>query len=205
MTDQMVLKAQQWLNRTYRSKAGFGSVEETGKTGWSTIYALIRALQIELGITATANNFGSGTQSRFKNRWPNGIRQNAAQSNVHGIIQGALWCKGYPAVYGGITNEFTNGMVSSIKVLKQDIGMTGTEATIDLELMMALLSMKQFRLLAAYGGKTTIRAIQQEINRRYKAYSGIVPTDGLYGREMNKALVQVLQAIEGFHSIPGYR
>lgn len=71
-------------------------------------------------------------------------------------------------------------MVSLIKVLKQDIGMTGTEATIDLELMMALLSMKQFRLLAAYGGKTTIRAIQQEINRRYKAYSGIVPTVTAY-------------------------
>lgn len=45
---------------------------------------------------------------------------------------------------------------------------------------MALLSMKQFRLLAAYGGKTTIRAIQQEINRRYKAYSGIVPTVTAY-------------------------
>ncbi|MDR6939435.1 glycoside hydrolase domain-containing protein [Arcanobacterium hippocoleae] len=198
MTDQMVLKTQQWLNATYKNKTGFGSVEETGKTGWDTINALIRALQIELGITATANNFGSGTQSRFKNRWPNGIRQNTAQSNVHGIIQGALWCKGYPAVYGGITNEFTNGMVSSIKVLKQDIGMTSTEATIDLELMMALLSMKQFKLLSAYGGKSEIRAIQQEINRRYKAYSGIVPTDGLYGREMNKALIQVLQAIEGF-------
>ena len=39
MTDQMVLKTQQWLNRTYRSKAGFGSVVEDGYTahpnaGW---------------------------------------------------------------------------------------------------------------------------------------------------------------------------
>ena len=58
MTDQMVLKTQQWLNRTYRSKAGFGSVVEDGYTGWGTVNALIRALQIELGITTTANNFG---------------------------------------------------------------------------------------------------------------------------------------------------
>lgn len=35
MTDQMVLKTQQWLNHTYRSKAGFGSVVEDGYTGWA--------------------------------------------------------------------------------------------------------------------------------------------------------------------------
>lgn len=66
--DQMVLKTQQWLNTTYKTKTGFGSVLENGRTGWDTINALIRALQIELGITATANNFGAGTRSRFKNR-----------------------------------------------------------------------------------------------------------------------------------------
>ena len=107
MADQMVLKTQQWLNSTYGNKTGFGSVQETGNTGWDTINALIRALQIELGITATANNFGSGTQSRFKSRWPNGITQTSGYDNVHGIIQGALWCKGYRAEYGGITLEFT--------------------------------------------------------------------------------------------------
>lgn len=64
--------------------------------------------------------------------------------------------------------------------------------------MMALLSMKQFKLLSAYGGKISIRTAQQAVNRQYKAYTGIVPTDGLYGREMNTALIQVLQAIEGF-------
>ncbi|WP_235954009.1 hypothetical protein [Actinomyces faecalis] len=84
--DQMVLKTQQWLNNTYRGKTGFGSVVEDGATGWDTIYGLIRALQIELGITATANNFGPGTQSRFRNRWPNGISQSDGDSNVYAII-----------------------------------------------------------------------------------------------------------------------
>lgn len=198
MTDQMVLKTQQWLNTTYGSKTGFGSVSENGRTGWDTINALIRALQIELGITATANNFGAGTQSRFKNRWPNGISKNDSSSNVHGIIQGALWCKGYPAEYGSITTKFTDNVASSIRDLKSDIGLSSSSSTIDLELMMALLSMKQFKLLSAYGGKSAIRTAQQAVNRQYKAYTGIVPTDGLYGREMNTALIQVLQAIEGF-------
>lgn len=198
MADQMVLKTQQWLNTTYGSKTGFGSVSENGRTGWDTINALIRALQIELGITATANNFGAGTQSRFKNRWPNGISKNDSTSNVHGIIQGALWCKGYPAEYGGITTKFTDNVASSIRDLKSDIGLSSSSSTINLELMMALLSMKQFKLLSAYGGKSAIRTAQQKVNRQYKAYTGIVPTDGLYGREMNTALIQVLQAIEGF-------
>lgn len=198
MVDQMVLKTQQWLNTTYGSKTGFGSVSENGRTGWDTINALIRALQIELGITATANNFGAGTQSRFKNRWPNGISKTDSSSNVHGIIQGALWCKGYPAEYGGITTKFTDNVASSIRDVKSDIGLSSSSSTIDLELMMALLSMKQFKLLSAYGGKSAIRTAQQAVNRQYKAYTGIIPTDGLYGREMNTALIQVLQAIEGF-------
>lgn len=198
MADEMVLATQKWLNKTYRHKPGFGSVAETGKTGRATINGLIRALQIELGITATANNFGSGTQSRFKRQWPGGIKKTDEDDNVHGIIQGALWCKGYPAEYGGITRKFTDNVANSVRTLKADIGLSDTSATVNLELMMALLSMKQFKLLSAYGGKDAIRGAQQAINRQYKKYTGIVPTDGLYGREMNKALIQVLQSLQGF-------
>lgn len=201
MTDQMVLKTQQWLNRTYRSKAGFGSVVEDGYTGWGTINALIRALQIELGITTTANNFGPGTISRFQSRWPNGIHQqdDGAQetSNVYGIIQGALWCKGYSASASDITTHFYSGTGKAIKQLKSDMGIGG-DSTVTLDVMKALLSMQQFVLLRSYGGISAIRQAQQQINQQYRAYTGIIPTDGLYGREMNTALIQVLQAIEGF-------
>lgn len=198
MADEMVLMTQQWLNATYKNRTGFGSVSEDGQTGWNTVNALIRALQIELGITATANNFGSGTQAKFKAKWPSGIAKNDKSANVHGIIQGALWCKGYSAEYGGITTKFTDNVASSIVKLKSDIGIGGSSSTIDLELMMALLSMKQFKLLSDYGGKSSIRSIQQTINRKHKAYTGILPTDGLYGREMNTGLIQVLQKLEGF-------
>lgn len=201
MADQMVLATQKWLNKTYRHKIGFGSVPENGKTGWDTINGLIRALQIELGITATANNFGSGTQSRFKQRWPNGIREQSAGAketdNVYGIIQGALWCKGYSAGASDITTNFYAGTGKAIRKLKGDMGIGG-DSTVTLEIMKALLSMQQFVLLRSYGGILAIRQAQQQINQQFRSYTGIIPTDGLYGREMNKALIQVLQAIEGF-------
>lgn len=195
--DQMILKTQQWLNQTYGNKAGFGSVNENGKTGWPTIYALTRALQIELGITQTANNFGPSTERFFQNRWPNGIIPSEKEYNVHGIIQGALWCKGYAAEYGGITPKFTPNMEKSIVTLKSDMGISGN-SSVDLDTMKCLLSMKQFKLLRAYGGKERIRVVQQRINQKYRDYTGIIPTDGLYSREMNTALIQVLQSLEGY-------
>lgn len=199
--DQMVLRTQQWLNRTYRGRTGFGSVVEDGQTGWGTVNALIRALQIELGITATANNFGPGTQEKFRKRWPNGIRQQTKSathtSNVYGIIQGALWCKGYSTGADDITKHFYAGTGSAVKELKLDIGIGG-DSTVDLGIMRALLSMQQFKLLKEYGGDLAVRVVQQEINREYRDYTGIIPADGVYGREMNTALIEILQAIEGF-------
>lgn len=55
--DKMVLETQKWLNETYGKDSRFKKVDENGKTGWPTIYALIRALQIELGISNTVDNF----------------------------------------------------------------------------------------------------------------------------------------------------
>ena len=200
MSDAMVLETQQWLNATYGSDSRFKRVDEDGRTGWSTIYALTRALQIELGISVTADNFGEGTESRFIARWPNGIAQQTsddkATDNVYAIIQGALWCKGY-STGSHITKNFYGGTGDAILQLKFDMGF-GDGSTVDVEVMKALLSMKQFVLLARYGGRLEVRQVQQKINSEYRNYTGIIPTDGLYGRDMNKALIQVLQAIQGF-------
>ena len=108
--DVMVQKTQQWLNITYGDDSRFNRVDEDGNTGWETINGLIRALQIELGITATADSFGPTTVSKFNQRFPNGIfEQDSAateESNVYAIIQGALWCKGYSTGASRITNHF---------------------------------------------------------------------------------------------------
>lgn len=200
MVDQMVLQTQQWLNKTYGNDSRFKKVNPDGRTGWPTIYALTRALQIELGIQSTADNFGPSTQRLFKQRYPNGVRQQAATdkstSNVYSIIQGALWCKGY-STGSNISQHFYDGTGSAIRKLKADMGIEG-DSSVDVEIMGALLSMKQFVLLASYGGVDSVRRAQQFINKAYRPYTGIIPTDGLYGREMNTALIQVLQSLEGF-------
>ena len=200
--DKMVLETQKWLNETYGKDSRFKKVDENGKTGWPTIYALIRALQIELGISNTVDNFGPGTQSLFLKRWPSGIfeqnKSDKTTSNVYSIIQGSLWCKGY-SVGSGISQNFYSGTGNAIKRLKADMGIEGN-STVTLDIMKSLLSMQQYVLLKHYGGTTDVRNIQQKINREYKNYTGIIPCDGLYGREMNKALIQILQSLEGYSS-----
>lgn len=117
-------------------------------------------------------------------------------SNVYGIIQGALWCKGY-STGSSITTHFYAGTGNAIRGLKADMGIGG-DSTVTVDIMRALLSMDQFVLLARYGGIPSIRSTQQKLNREYRAYVGIIPTDGLYGREMNTALIKTLQAVEGY-------
>lgn len=202
MADAMVLKTQQWLNNMYRGTTGYydEDIPETGKTGWTTIYALTRALQIELGITNTADSFGPTTISKFNARFPNGIKQqednDESESNIYSIIQGALWCKGYSTGASGITKHFYGGTGGAIKRLKADAGCSDTSSTVTLNVMKALLSMDQFVKVSS--GTNTIRTIQQNLNRDYEAYIGLAPCDGLYGRQMNKAMIKVLQAIEGY-------
>lgn len=198
--DQMVLETQKWLNSTYGKDSRFTKVEESGHTGWNTINGLIVALQIELGIQQTATNFGAGTTRKFNEKFPNGIKQQAdndkSKNNVYSIIQGALWCKGY-STGSHITQNFYGGTGAAIRELKDDMGIGGS-STVTIDVMKALLSMQQFVLLKSYGGKDSVRNIQKAINQNYKKYTGIIPCDGLYGREMNTALIQILQSLEGY-------
>ncbi len=199
--DEMVLKSQQWLNTTYGNDSRFIRVTEDGITGWGTINGLLRALQIELGIGSTADSFGPTTISKFKVRYPNGIVQQNPEStyedNTYAIIQCALWCKGYSTGSGTITRHFYGGTGTGIKMLKQDAGVDASTATVTLDVMQALLSMNQYVTLWRQGGSSEIRSIQQDINANYRAYVGLAPCDGLYSRDMNKALIKVLQAVEG--------
>lgn len=206
--DEMVYKTQQWLNDMYSNKTGYNVIDLTdenikGRTGWTTIYALTRAFQIELGITQTADNFGPSTTRLFQEKFGNGIAKPENEDSVcgkyggiYGIIQGALWCKGYPAHYGGITTNFDSGTASGIKKLKADAGIDSTNETVTLNVMKSLLSMKQYVLVS--NGSASIRAIQRYFNGKYEDYIGLAPCDGLYGRDMCRAMIKVLQAIEGF-------
>lgn len=199
--DTMVLKTQTYLNAMYGHDARYNLVPEDGITGWATIYALTRALQIELGILSTADSFGPTTKSYFSAQYPNGVQQQAdgdpQERNIYAIIQGALWCKGYSTGATGITKHFYNGTGSAVISLKEDAGLLSPNSTVTLNVMIALLSMNQYVNLIFQGGSAIIRSIQQRINRKYESYIGLAPCDGLYGRDMNKALIIVLQVVEG--------
>lgn len=137
--------------------------------------------------------------SAHPGKYPKGIVQQALldtkKSKVYAIIQGALWCKGYGTGATSITENFYGGTGNAIKELKKDAGLKDPNSTVDLDTMKALLSMNQYQKV--WDGAEDIREIQQALNRGYRDYLGLIPCDGIYGRDLCKAFIKVLQAIEG--------
>lgn len=199
--DPYVFYTQEWLNDTYRGKTGYTEIPENGKTGWTTVYALLHALQIELGITATADNFGPSTIAKFNEKYPNGIKQqesgDTTKKNIYGIIQGGLLCKGYAIGANGPTCNFFGGTGSAIKKLKNDAGIDASSSTVTLNIMKALMSMDYFYSYDTSTKTKNIQKIQRYLNANYEDYIGLSPCDGVYGRSTNKALIYALQAEEG--------
>lgn len=202
--DPMVYLTQVWLNQEYGDVPGFGEVEVTGRTGWDTVYGLLRALQHELGITDLANNFGSTTERLYSQNPLH--RQDGVTNRKFAILQGALWCKGYSPGYHLRENAdgtvefdevFDAGVEAAVIELKQDAGLTNPDGVVTTNVMKALMSMDSFKLLTSYGGDTKVRTMQQKLNRKYEEYAGLNPCDGVYGRNTNKALIYALQAEEG--------
>lgn len=201
--DDMVYLTQRWLNQEYGDVAGFGTVTENGKTGWNVVYGLLRALQHELGITSLANSFGPTTTNLYSQNLLS--RQDGVTDRKYAILQGALWCKGYCPGYNLYETEdgtvvfegvFDADVEEAVIELKTDAGFINPNGVVTVNVMKALMSMDTFKLLSSYGGTAEVRAMQQKLNRKYEAYTGLTPCDGVYGRNTNKALVYALQAEE---------
>lgn len=202
--DAMVYLTQRWLNQEYGDVPGFGYVTEDGRTGWDTVYGLTRALQVELGITDLADNFGPTTARLYSQNLLR--RQDGVTNRKFAILQGALWCKGYNPGYNLSETEdgtvvfngvFDADVEKAIIELKEDAGLINPDGVVTVNIMKALMSMDSFKLLSSYGGTEAVREMQQKLNRKYEAYTGITPCDGVYGRNTNRALIYALQAEEG--------
>ena len=192
--DVMVLATQQWVNATYMGNPGYYStpIPENGETGWTTIYALTRALQIELGISPTADSFGPTTYAECPTL---SIQSNPSLgNNFNSILQGALWCKGYGTGASTITGNFYSGTQGAVMQFQDDAGVT-SDGVVTPMIFKALLNMDAFVLVN--GGDVNIRSMQQRLNSLYNAYTGIMPCDGIYSRETNTALIYAFQAAEG--------
>ncbi len=64
--DPYIVNVQEWVNQNFKGEPGYEEITVTGKTGWTTIYALVHALQITLNVGAIVDNFGPSTENSFK-------------------------------------------------------------------------------------------------------------------------------------------
>ncbi|MGG2016925.1 glycoside hydrolase domain-containing protein [Bacillus sp. S10(2024)] len=197
MLDPAVLAVQTWVNLKYGKVAGFQLAPLNGKTGWSTVYALTRALQVELGITSLADAFGPTTASKYK-QWGEMSLGNVPTDEkgkaIVTILKGAMYCKGYnPGKFDDpVFDEKTKNAVVS---LQKDAGLPVADGKVYDYIFKAFLTMDAYRLTP--GGDAKVRQIQQDLNNKYYKTSGVQPTDGHYQRGTNKALVYGLQTEMG--------
>lgn len=82
-----------------------------------------------------------------------------------------------------------------MKRFQKAAGLAKQDGVVTAQIMKALLNMSAFTLVR--NGDTKIRQIQQNLNRDYNDYFGLMPCDGVYSRETNKALIYALQKEEG--------
>ena len=191
MRDPRKVDAQKWLNLTYGGKPGFPKVEENGLAGTKLSNAFVCALQLEigldkLGISKCTGFFGEGT---IKNS-PKISQNYQENSNLVKLLQHACWCKGYkPGNVNGIFNSETANAV--IRIKNDCLGTNNNSEEVDGKWWKAILNSDAYILLKK--GNPDMRIAQQFLNLNYGLKKGIIPTDGVYSRDVNNLLIFALQ------------
>ncbi|MFE4454445.1 glycoside hydrolase domain-containing protein [Streptomyces sp. NPDC056796] len=193
MADEMVRKAQQFINGVYGGKLGIDRLPETGVTGWSTMFALTRALQYELGITSLSDAFGPTTLSTLTAKYPVLSPTTVPSENFTKIIQSGLYCKGYDG--GDIDGTYSARVASSMALLKQNMGVDFAYPGGNLvpKVFKGLLNMDAY--VASNGGTETIRAVQRWLNGSYVTRQDfyIIPADGNHSRDVARSMLFAVQ------------
>ncbi|MFF2731048.1 glycoside hydrolase domain-containing protein [Streptomyces sp. NPDC058008] len=193
MADEMVRKAQQFINGVYGGKLGIDRLPETGVTGWSTMFALTRALQYELGITSLSDAFGPTTLNTLTAKYPVLSPTTVPSENFTKIIQSGLYCKGYDG--GDIDGTYSARVASSMALLKQNMGVDFAYPGGNLvpKVFKGLLNMDAY--VASNGGTETIRAVQRWLNGSYVTRQDfyIIPADGNHSRDVARSMLFAVQ------------
>lgn len=187
--DAYVKKVQEWLNATYSDNDDFSVINADGITGNATCTALVKAMQIELGVTPVDGVWGSGTSNAFASLSTDTDASNTSLRNRIYILQGGLYCKGYNP--GGFTGTFGNGTATAVKKFESDAGLSNPSGIATATVMKALLNTDAYTLLST--GDSMIRTMQQSLNNQYYQYTGLIPCDGIYTRVTCSALITGLQ------------
>lgn len=192
MADEKVLEAQKWVNATYANVSGYVPCPEDGRTGWGTMYSLIMGLQHELGISPVVASFGPGTMAKMQALGEIGFGWDANR-NIVAILEHGLFCKGYWAVEPDSYGWFTGVTREAVKSLRSNMGIPEGDGTINAKIAKCILNMDAYVVVA--GGTDKIRGIQQWLNGGYwqKDAYNIGPCDGIYSRDVQKALMIALQ------------
>ncbi|MDI2020248.1 glycoside hydrolase domain-containing protein [Paenarthrobacter nicotinovorans] len=194
MVDPQVIRAQMFIN-SY-NVPGIPKLPEDGLTGWQVMYALTRALQYELGITALSDAFGPTTLATLQSKYPvidGSLVSSPTVKRIYKILQSALYCKGYDG--GSVDGSFNANVVDGVTKLKSNLGVTAALPGVGVtpKLFKALLTMDAYVLLP--GGDAAVRAAQQWLNATYlgRREFFLVPTDGFFSRDVQKALMFAIQ------------
>ncbi|MBT8228384.1 MAG: DUF1906 domain-containing protein [Dactylosporangium sp.] len=195
MSDSRVLLAQEFINNTYNNGAtiGISKLEENGQTSWSTMYALTRALQYEIGITALSDNFGPTTLSTLQTEYPSLNTATVPSPTFCCILQSALYCKGYDG--GGLDGVYNPRVKAAVIKLKQNMGADSAFPGDSLEpkVVKGLFNMDAY--VTVSNGSSVIRSIQQWLNGRYvnRRDFFIIPCDGHHSRDVAKSMLLAIQ------------
>lgn len=196
MADENVRKAQKYLNSMYGHRSEWVKLDEDGLTGTGTCKGIIRAFQIENGISPVTETVGNITLNKMRSL-SDISKMNAndpGNPNVC-ILQCALFVKGYNA--GGITGVYYTTGVNAVKQYQSDAGLPVT-GIIDWKVWMGLVSINWFKKTNA--GDKTIVKIQQQLNTDWSDIIGVGPCDGVISRFTSYALIAALQAAEGIYT-----
>lgn len=196
MADENVRKAQKYLNSMYGHRSEWVKLDEDGLTGTGTCKGIIRAFQIENGISPVTGTVGNITlnKMRFLSDISKMNANDPGNPNVC-ILQCALFVKGYNA--GGITGVYYTTGVNAVKQYQSDAGLPLT-GIIDWKVWMGLVSINWFKKTNA--GDKTIVKIQQQLNTDWSDIIGVGPCDGVVSRFTSYALIAALQAAEGIYT-----
>ncbi|MEU7044339.1 glycoside hydrolase domain-containing protein [Streptomyces varsoviensis] len=192
MADEMVRRAQKFVNSVYGQHIGM-TVTEDGRTGWNTMFALTRALQYEMGITELSNNFGPGTLSKLQEKYGKLDETTIPSADFCRIIQSALYCKGYDG--GNIDGKYNPRVKAAVEKLNQNMGVSGTylDSSLWPKVIKGLFNMDAY--VTVNNGSETIRSIQQWLNGMYilrKDYY-VIPCDGHHSRDVAKSMLLAIQ------------
>ncbi|MEU4263367.1 glycoside hydrolase domain-containing protein [Streptomyces argenteolus] len=195
MADELVRRAQRFVNTTYNNGAtlGISKLDENGQTGWTTMYALTRALQYEMGITSLSDSFGPTTLSTIGAKYGKLDGTTIPSANFCRVIQSALYCKGYDG--GEIDGTYNSRVQDAVLKLNQNMGVSSTYPGSSLwpKVVKGLFNMDAY--VTVSNGSDAIRSIQQWLNGRYILRKDfyIIPCDGHHSRDVAKSMLYAIQ------------